>query len=84
MAGIVDWAMWVWTDREGRPLGFRFRNSRYRVRAILDFWREFDRWWEPDGREERVVYRVETHDGGLFELDLRLPARVWHLYKAYD
>lgn len=84
MPRIVDRPVWVWTDREGRPLAFRFRGRRHRIRAIQDYWREFDRWWEPDGPEERVVYRVETDDGGVFELDFRLPSRVWHLYKVYD
>lgn len=81
MVRLIDRRVPVHAAPDGRPLWFAFRGRR-RVVRVLDSWREIGEWW--DGNGERIVYRVETEDGGVFELDYRPTDGGWFLYKAYD
>lgn len=67
--------------RERQPLLFTWRGQQYRVREVLDTWRDIGAWWE--GEAEREYWRVETEDGGVWEL-WRNASGQWGLYRVYD
>jgi hypothetical protein len=82
VARIVNKPADVATGPGGNPVAFRWAGGRYRVREVLDFWRETGRWWEQEAETE--TWRVDTIEGGVFEL-VRTPSTgTWKLYKAYD
>ncbi|MFO7312200.1 MAG: DUF6504 family protein [Bacillota bacterium] len=66
----------------GRPARFRWQNRTYRIARIIDQWSYLGRWWAGEG--EWRFFRVETADGGLFELYLDVAANQWRLYRVYD
>lgn len=76
---IIDRPVTVTTDTGGKPQQFTY-HGRQRVKAIIDCWTEAGEWW--DGERERLVYRVLSERGGMFELELR--NGEWRLYKEYD
>lgn len=39
------------------------RGAKDPVARVLASWREVDRWWEPDGGVDRVLYLVRTATG---------------------
>jgi hypothetical protein len=57
----------VWTDANGRPKRFVWREITYRGR-VLSWWKLRDRWWEPDRFSDRTYYRLETKDHQVFDL----------------
>ena len=67
MTRIVDRPVKVKTSPAGIPEIFVFRGSHHRVAVLLDTWRETGEWW--DGAREKVVFRVRTTSGGIFELE---------------
>lgn len=67
--GLIGKPVPVEADDRGYPRRF-FWHRWYRVVEILDEWRETGAWW--DGEEERVVVRVLTAEGALFELERSL------------
>ncbi|MBO8141871.1 MAG: hypothetical protein H0Z37_06825 [Firmicutes bacterium] len=78
---LVDVPVQV-TVQAGRLLGFRWRGRTRRVVRVIDRWRYLGRWWAGEG-EWRFV-KVETDDGGVFELYLDVAAGQWRLYRVYD
>lgn len=70
------------TVRAGRLQRFHWRNETYEVRRIVDGWRYVGRWWAGEG--EWCFVKVETTDGGLFELYHDVIADEWRLYRVYD
>ncbi|RJX20100.1 MAG: hypothetical protein C4570_04365 [Ammonifex sp.] len=64
------------------PGSFSWRGKTYTVRAILEAWKDTGRWWE--GEPPKLFFRVETADGGLWEVYLDTADESWHLYKVYD
>lgn len=71
----------VWAP-EGTPRAFRQRQRCHRVRLILDTWREVGDWWRGEG--EWVVFRLETTEGGLYELAYDTVQGHWLLTRVYD
>ncbi|HLT58293.1 MAG: DUF6504 family protein [Limnochordales bacterium] len=67
---------------QGRLARFRWQDRIYRVTRIVDQWSYLGRWWAGEG--EWRFYRVETADGGLFELYWDAAADQWRLYRVYD
>lgn len=67
---------------DGRLARFRWQNRVYRVARIVDQWSYLGRWWVGEG--EWRFFRVETADGGLFELYWDKVADQWRLYRVYD
>lgn len=67
---------------ELRPTAFQWRGRTYHIARIVDQWRYVGRWWIGEG-EWRFV-KVETTDGGLFELYFDTAADEWRLYRIYD
>lgn len=65
-----------------RPAAFQWRGRTYRIARIIDRWRYVGRWWVGEG-EWRFI-KVETTDGGLFELYFDVAADEWRLYRIYD
>jgi hypothetical protein len=57
----------VWTDTNGQPKRFVWRETTYTGRVLL-VWKLRDRWWEPDRHSDRTYYRLETQDHQIFEL----------------
>lgn len=76
---IIDRPIVVTTGADGVPRQFTYR-GRQRVGAVVDRWTEAGEWW--DGDRERVIYRILSERGGMFELELR--DGQWRLYKEYD
>ncbi|PZN07600.1 MAG: hypothetical protein DIU76_04275 [Bacillota bacterium] len=81
---LIDRPIRVEADSRNRPVAFVWRGIRRVVAEVLEEWREIGPWWEQDPPEERFVYRVQTQDGGVYEIDYRIPARQWFLYRIYD
>lgn len=78
---IVDKCIPVLTRKLKIPYSFDYRGKQ-RVEQILEVWLEAGEWWED--KPERVVYRVRTSGGGMFELYRHKGDRDWFLYKIYD
>jgi hypothetical protein len=57
----------VWTDANGKPTRFVWREMTYSGR-VLSWWKLSDKWWEPDRYSDRTYYRLETADHQIFEL----------------
>ena len=64
--GLIGKPVPVEVDEQGYPRRFFWRRW-YQVSEILDEWREVGTWWE--GEEERLVVRVLTAEGAIFELE---------------
>ena len=79
--GLVGRPVPVEVDERGYPRRFYWRRW-HRVCEILDDWRETGAWW--DGEAERIVVRVLTSEGGVFELERPVHEQAWWLYKVYD
>lgn len=52
------------------------------VRTVLERWKDTGRWWE--GESVKLFFRVETADGGFWEIYLDTGTQMWHLYRVYD
>lgn len=65
-----------------RLVAFQWKGRTYNVARVVDRWRYVGRWWVGEG-EWRFV-KVETTDGGLFELYFDTAANEWRLYRVYD
>jgi len=78
---IIDKPVKVVTRRLKIPHSFDYRGKQ-QVKKVIDFWVEAGEWWE--GNLERVVYRVRTTGGGMFELYRNKDEEYWFLYKVYD
>ena len=65
-----------------KPAAFQRGGPTYRIARIVDRWRYVGRWWVGEG-EWRFI-KVETTDGGLFELCFDVAADEWRLYRIYD
>ncbi|MGE5560393.1 MAG: DUF6504 family protein [Chloroflexota bacterium] len=76
---IINRPVTVITGPQGAPQQFTYR-GRQRIKAIVDRWTEIGEWW--DGEHERLVYRILSERGGMYELELR--DGEWRLYKEYD
>jgi len=70
------------TTRAGEPTSFRWRGQTYRIARVIDCWRYMGRWWVGEG--EWRLWRVETADGGEFELLYDVKQQAWRLYRVYD
>ncbi len=57
----------VWTDANGRPKRFIWRETTYSGR-VLSWWKLSDKWWDADRYSDRTYYRLETQDHQIFEL----------------
>jgi hypothetical protein len=57
----------VWTDANGRPMQFVWRETTYSGR-IIHSWNLRARWWEPDRFSDRTYFRLETRDHQVFDL----------------
>ena len=79
--GLIDRPVPVEPDDRGYPRRF-FWHRWYRVAEVLEEWREAGAWW--DGEAERVVVRVLTGEGAVFELERLEGQPGWRLYKVYD
>ncbi|MFO7264845.1 MAG: DUF6504 family protein [Limnochordales bacterium] len=69
-------------SNEPQPTAFQWRGRTHRIARIVDHWRYVGRWWLGEG-EWRFV-KVETTDGGVFELYFDAKAAEWRLYRVYD
>ncbi len=78
---IVDKPVRVLTRKLKIPRAFTYRGKQ-EVEKVTDFWLESGEWWED--RPERVVYRVRTAGGGMFELYRHKGKPEWFLYRVYD
>jgi len=57
----------VWTDANGRPQRFVWRETTYSGR-VLSWWKLSDKWWDADRYSDRTYFRLETTDHQIFEL----------------
>lgn len=64
------------------PGAFWWRGERYAVAAVLERWRDTGRWWE--GEAPKLFFRLQTPEGGLWEIYLDTRDKTWYLYKVYD
>ncbi len=64
------------------PLAFRFNGKWLPVSQVLEIWKDTGTWW--DGESEKTFYRVNTHEGSLFELYRDNNSLAWFLYRVYD
>lgn len=82
MSRRYDQPVDCWTDAEGQPVRFRFKNRTYYVQEVIDSWIEIGEWW--NGEPETRWYRVQTHDRGVFELYSPTETVAWRLWKVLD
>jgi len=83
MSRLIDRPIRVTVAENGHPRRFFWRGKQYRVRRILELWLDIGAWWE--GEPEKAFWRVETSEGGIFELYReRQDPQTWYLYKIYD
>ena len=84
----------VRTDEDGRPAGFTWRNRRYAVRFIQEYWMVNRDWWRESApipaRPELEFWRVEAAaraavpQPGGYELRRDIAAGTWTLRRVAD
>lgn len=57
----------VWTNANGHPTRFIWRDVTYRGH-VVSVWRLSDKWWDDDRYSDRTYYRLETADHQVFDL----------------
>ena len=55
-----------------------------RVVRVLERWREVGSWWEPEGRVDRLVFRVLLAGGPVVDLALERASGEWLLVGVVD
>lgn len=66
---------------EQAPHRFIWAGQTYRVEQVLDCWRDIGAWWE--GEAEKIFWRVQVWDGGVFEL-WQDAGGNWAVYRVWD
>jgi uncharacterized protein DUF6504 len=80
----------VFTNEDGRPLRFVWRDQLYAVRRVLEHWVATRDWWrDPETAEtgEREFWRVEASpdsEVGVYELRYDTVSDGWMLARAWD
>ncbi len=75
-------------DEEGNPRGFFHNGGYWRIREIIDTWRDTGQWWE--GEAEKIFFRVTVlpvrGEGvpALCEIYADVDGDHWVLYLIYD
>ncbi|MEW6622541.1 MAG: DUF6504 family protein [Bacillota bacterium] len=70
------------TEKTGTPITFTWRGQNYKIAQVVDKWKDTGSWWTGEG--EKVFYRLETQDKGLWEIYYDLKKKRWVLYRTYD
>jgi hypothetical protein len=63
---------------------FLWRGRRYPIVQILESWHLQDKYWDPAQHSDRLYYRVETPDHGVYEIYLDMVSGAWVLDKVQD
>ena len=68
MSRLIGELIKVHQDKASMVTAFIWRKRLYRVKEILDWWREPSAWW--DEEEMRLFFRVNAGNssGGIYEL----------------
>ncbi|MEO5875624.1 MAG: DUF6504 family protein [Streptosporangiaceae bacterium] len=82
----------VWTDRDGRPARFVWRERLHVVRRVLEHWVASRDWWRDHNSESaapvaREFWRVEAtpdREIGVYELRHDPGSGAWMLSRAWD
>jgi len=83
MSRLINSPVRVSASSRGHPKRFFWRGKTHHIHRILEIWSDIGAWWQ--GEQEKVFWRLETHDGGIFELYReREDSQTWYLYKIYD
>ncbi len=67
---------------KGQPVRFSWRGRWRGIRQVIDSWREMGCWWKGEG--EKVFFRVEADNGGIYEIYYEPSSKNWRLYRLYD
>ncbi|KUO51615.1 MAG: hypothetical protein APF76_13290 [Desulfitibacter sp. BRH_c19] len=68
--------------KNGLPISFIWRQEKYETLQIIEQWKDIGSWWLGEG--EKIFYRLETLDKGLWEIFYDIKEKKWFLYKSYD
>jgi hypothetical protein len=68
---------------ESLSRAFTWRGLRYPIMEILSTWHLQDKWWSTH-RSDRLYYRVETPDHGVYELYEDRISGAWVLDVVQD
>ena len=82
MSKIVDQPVLVVTDKKSIPSRFFWYKRWLNVLNILEQWKDTGRWW--DGESEKIFYRLQVKEGGIYEIFSDIALNQWRLYKVYD
>ena len=67
-----------------RRCGKGRRTRKRQVVRVLERWREVGLWWEPEGRVDRLVFRVLLSGGAVVDLALERASGEWLLVGMVD
>jgi Domain of unknown function (DUF6504) len=73
-----------WVDGERELRAFAWRGVRYPVAQMLGSWHLQTRWWDREQHSDRLSYRVETADYGVYELSFDQVRGAWVLDVVQD
>lgn len=65
----------------GEPREFQDGEVSHQIQTVIDHWIEMGEWWNGEGNKQ--LWRVWTHQGGLFDLECSADAR-WFIYRVWD
>lgn len=82
MSKIINQPVLVVTDRGAKPSRFFWYKRWHNVMDVLEQWKDTGRWW--DGEDEKVFFRLQVSEGGVYELFSDMAKNQWRLYKVYD
>jgi len=79
---VVNQPVLVVTDKKAVPRRFFWYKRWFSVKDVLEQWKDTGRWW--DGEREKVFFRLQVKEGGVYELFSDIAQNQWRLYKVYD
>lgn len=76
--GVVQ----VELNEKHRPMRFNWHSKDYHVRSIQECWRLMGAWWNDEG--EQTFFRIQTTEGGTYELCFDHAKSEWRMSRIYD
>lgn len=82
MSKLIDEPVDIPDNHDKLPTRFGWHRHWYKVRNIIEQWSDTGRWWE--GESEKIFYRLQTTEDGVYELYHDLRQNQWRLYRVLD
>jgi len=82
MSKLINEPIKVHRNRDSTITAFIWRKRLYRVREVLDRWREPSEWWDEEA--VRLFFRVNAGSTGIGIYELYQSGGDWFLSRVLD